>query len=589
MKKHLIYWLAAAAIVMIGCQKELSFEGANTPGHGSLQSDITGDCLPKTVNGIYIAASPLVPATNTITVQINVIKTGTYVVTTDTVNGYFFRATGTFTTLGVNNVTLRSSGTPFAAGVNNFVVSFDTTICDIAVTVLPVGSGPAVFTLTGAPGSCGSPLINGTYVKSVPLSMANTVQLNVNVTVAGTYNVTTTATNGMTFSGSGSLAAGPQTITLNGTGTPTNSGSTTIPVTAGTSTCSFVINVVPPIAGTLGGGPGACTPATVNGIYTTGIALTASNTVQVQITTAAVGPYIVSTNTVDGFSFSGTGTSTGAAQTITLNGTGTPTAGGVQNFTVTFGTSTCTFSVTVAPPAVYTINCAGVVVNGSYLVGMALNGAVNTIDLPITVTTAGPYSISVSVNGMTFSASGILALGPTTITLTGSGTPLTSGISSLSVGAPACLIPISVAGINWKFNLGSTVYQGSTGTTPGDVTYDPTSAPPFTLFDYFGDNPAADNFSFSLIDLTGGILANETYNSNSIGLTNIGAFYFTNGAGTIDLSADPSMPTVNIIFKITSHNTATKTIIGTFSGTAHDAVSGTTKTITSGTFTAVYP
>ncbi len=593
MKKHLVYWLAAIVVIAFGCQKELSFEGSNAPAQGSLQSDITGDCLPKTVNGIYVAASALVPATNTISVQVNVAKTGTYTVYTDTINGYFFRGTGTFTTLGANNVTLRGNGTPFQEGIDNFVVTFDTTFCDIQVTVLPAGSGPAVFSLIGSPGSCGTPTINGTYAKSVPLSASNTVILNVNVTTAGSYNVTTVATNGMTFSGTGTLATGAQTITLTGSGTPANTGNTTIPVTAGSSTCSFVINVIDAVTGTLGGGPGACTPATVNGSYAQGLALGVSNTVQVQITTATVGPYAVSTNTVAGFSFSGSGTSTGAAQTITLNGTGTPTAFGVQNFTVTFGTSTCTFSVNVTGPAVYTIDCPNVIVNGTYQVGQSLNPAVHTIDIPITVTTAGPYNISATVNGMTFAGSGTLTLASTLITLTGTGTPAgPAGTYNLSVGTPACLIPITVAAaptIDWKFTIvGGSTYQGSTAL--GGVMYDVTSAPPFTFLDYLGDNAALDNFSFSLIDLSGGILPAETYNTNSVGLSNMGAFYFTNGAITIDLTADPGPPAIgSMVFTITSHNTVTKTITGTFSGTAHDAISNSNKTITNGTFTVIYP
>src|SRR5664279_3246990 len=107
MKKHIIYWLALGLVVIIGCQKEFSFELGNTPGHGSLQSDVTGDCLPKTVNGIYAAGTPLVAATNTITIQVNVLQTGTYIISTDTVNGFYFRATGTFTSLGALPVTLR--------------------------------------------------------------------------------------------------------------------------------------------------------------------------------------------------------------------------------------------------------------------------------------------------------------------------------------------------------------------------------------------------------------------------------------------------------------------------------------------------
>jgi hypothetical protein len=592
MKKHLIYWLAAFVIVMVGCQKELSFEGSNSPAKGSLQADVTGDCLPKTVNGTYVAASALVPATNTITVQVNVGKTGTYVVGTDTVNGYYFRGTGTFTTLGATNVTLRGNGTPFAAGVNNFVVSFDTTFCDIQVTVLPAGSGPAVFALKGSPGSCGTPTINGTYAKSVPLGASNTVLLVADVQTAGTYTINTTATNGMTFSGTGTLAVGNgQTITLIGSGTPTNTGSTTIQVIAGATQCSFVINVVAAITGTLGGGGGACTPSTVNGNYFQNVALTASNTVTVQITTSTVGPYSVTTDTQSGFSFSGSGTSNGATQTITLNGTGTPTSSGTKNFTVTFGTSTCTFTVTVSAGGAFTADCSSAFPNGTYQVGTPLNAS-NTVDIDINVTSLGPFNIvTTTTNGITFSLSGTFAvLGFQTITLVGSGTPTAQGTFNIPMpGTVPCTFQVictPVPTIDWKFNIGATVYQGST--IPGSVIFDPTT-PPFTDFEYEGDNPANDYITWQLIDLTGGINAGESYNSNSTGSTNIAFFYFTDGLGNLDLAADFSEAGVNIVFTITSHNVATRTIKGNFSGTAHDYVSGLTKTITLGTFTAIYP
>jgi len=586
MKKLLIYVLGLVMLGGIACQKELSFELGDSPAEGSLQSDVSGDCLPKTVNGIYAVNLPLVPTVNTITVSVNVTKTGTYVVTTDTVNGYYFRGVGTFTSLGSNTVTLRGNGTPFAEGVNNFVVSFDGTVCDIQVTVLPEGSGPATFTLAGSPGSCTTPTINGVYVKNGPLNASNTVVLNVNVTVAGTYNVTTTVQNGMVFSGTGTLATGAQTITLTGTGTPTTAGNTTIPVTAGSSNCSFTIVVVDPITGTLGGNPGSCTPSTVNGTYIQGTALGAGNTVQVQITTSAVGPYVVSTNTVAGISFAGTGTSNGATQTITLNGTGTPTASGTQTFTVTFGTSTCTFDVIIQGPAVYTIDCPNVVVNGTYQVGIGLNGT-HTIDIPVTVTSAGPYNISASINGMTFSGSGTLPLGPGLITLTGSGTPTASGPFNLSVGTPACLIPITVAPaptIDWKFNIGATLYQGSTFAT----AYDNTSAPPAIFASYEGDNVAGDNLVFDLFDLTGGMNAAETYKSFLAAPGNLSDFYFTDGGGTIDLVADLTTSGALITFTVTSHNTVTRVITGTFTGTAFDNISSANKTITNGQFTLNY-
>jgi len=102
--------------------------------------------------------------------------------------------------------------------------------------------------------------------------------------------------------------------------------------------------------GTLGVSAGACTPVTLAGTFTQGIALSASNTVQVQVNVTTPGTYIVATNTVNGVSFSksGTFTSTGV-QSITLDGSGTAVSAGAQNFTVTFGSSNCTFSITFLP------------------------------------------------------------------------------------------------------------------------------------------------------------------------------------------------------------------------------------------------
>ena len=55
------------------------------------------------------------------------------------------------------------------------------------------------------------------------------------------------------------------------------------------------------------------------------------------------------TNSVAGFSFNGSGNfTTAGVQTITLDGLGTPNASGAQTFLVTAGTSSCSFSVTVA-------------------------------------------------------------------------------------------------------------------------------------------------------------------------------------------------------------------------------------------------
>ena len=109
-------------------------------------------------------------------------------------------------------------------------------------------------------------------------------------------------------------------------------------------------------SGTLGVSAGSCTPYTPSGIYTQGVTLTSSNTVGVMVTVTTPGTYVISTNTVNGVSFSSSGTFTNTGtQNVILNGSGTPVNSGPQNFAVTFGASTCNFSITfnagTPPPA----------------------------------------------------------------------------------------------------------------------------------------------------------------------------------------------------------------------------------------------
>lgn len=245
MKRFLIFTYSFSIFfLLLSCQKELSLELKNTTAHGSLQSDVTDECLPKTVGGSYIARKVLNDS-NFIEIEINISKAGTYTISSDTVNGYSFHGNGNLTATGVNRIKLKGQGSPTVAGTNTFLIRFDSTFCYVQVTVLPSGAGgPAVFTLQGSGSNCLDFNIQGTYVKGTPLTASNKVDIKLNVTTVGTYSISTTVTNGMTFSGTGTLAnTGVQIITLNGTGTPTNSGITTITVTAGASTCTFVVTV----------------------------------------------------------------------------------------------------------------------------------------------------------------------------------------------------------------------------------------------------------------------------------------------------------------------------------------------------------
>jgi hypothetical protein len=348
MKKHAFYWLALGLLFMVGCQKELSFELGNTPSKGSLQSDVTGDCLPKTVNGVYTAGMALVPVTNTITVSVNVARTGTYLVYTDTVNGYFFRATGTFTTLGATNVTLRGNGTPFIAGTDNFIVSYDSSICDIQVVV----TSPGVGTLAGSPTACAPIQVNGGYSPGVALTAGNNAVVQVNVTTAGVFNFTTDTVAGIWFNFSGVLPLGPQSVTMQAQGSipaATIAGNKTFTVKLGMSSCTFVVNVVSPAVGTVN-----CGSATFAGSYNAGVAMTASNTVTISVTITTPGAYNITTDTMNGVWFNASGNFPTATTTpLVLTGNGTPVTAGPFIYTVKWGTSTCTFTCTYsAAPAI---------------------------------------------------------------------------------------------------------------------------------------------------------------------------------------------------------------------------------------------
>ncbi len=345
MKKHLFYWLALVFIAVTGCQKELSFELGNTPAEGSLQSDATGDCLPKSVNGVYVAGTPLVPATNTISVSVNVTRTGIYTITTDTINGYHFRGTGTFTALGANSIILRSNGTPFVGGIDNFIVSFDSTICDIAVTV----SSPGVGTLAGAPSACAPITVSGGYSPGVALTATNNAVVQLNVTTAGSFNITTDTVAGIWFAFSGTLASGPQNVTLQAQGSipaATVAGAKTFTVKSGASQCTFIVNVASPAVGTVN-----CTGSVFAGSFMAGVTMTATNTVQISVTITTPGAYSITTDTVNGVWFNASGIFlTATTTTLLLTANGTPAISGPFTYTVKFGASTCTFVCTVAPP-----------------------------------------------------------------------------------------------------------------------------------------------------------------------------------------------------------------------------------------------
>ena len=208
-------------------------------------------CTGVLLSGNYIAGT-LMTAGNTAQVDVNVTVTGTYALSTTTINGVTFSGSGSFTTTGAQQVTLTASGNPVSAGVQNFPVTGAGSTCTFPVTFTPPVPA-AAFTLSGGPGACTTPVINGNYLATVPLSpTTNTVIIKVDVTTAGAYSITTNTANGMTFAGSGTFTTTGTgiNVTLTGAGTPAAAGATTFTPAAGISSCTFNITVAAAPLGT---------------------------------------------------------------------------------------------------------------------------------------------------------------------------------------------------------------------------------------------------------------------------------------------------------------------------------------------------
>jgi len=224
----------------------------------------------------------------------------------------------------------------------------------------PAPAGDASFTLAGAPNNCHIPDVNGSYIPGLRLSSSNTVDINVTVTTIGNYTLTTDTVNGISFSTSGTFTnTGNQIITLVGNGIPEFARNSVFTLLTGNSTCTFkvtVANAEPLAIYVLESGYGNPNPCfeTISGSYTAGITLSSSNTVSIRVYVVYRGNFTIATNTVNGMTFSYTGTfTTIGAQEVILEGSGTPVTRG--NYTLIpeivgphpLGGEACAFFITV--------------------------------------------------------------------------------------------------------------------------------------------------------------------------------------------------------------------------------------------------
>ena len=201
-------------------------------------------------------------------------------------------------------------------------------------------------------GDCSPVTLGGIYVQDTLLVTGNFMEVQVDFTAAGDYEIQSDTVNGYSFKAVGqATSTGVQTVRLLASGTPLLAGTDVFVIQFNGSVCQANVIVSAATAVyTLGNTAGACTGATPAGSYNTGVALGASNTVAIQVNVVSPGSYTITSEVVNGISFSSSGTfTTSGPQTVTLVGNGTPAASGSFSFN-TAPTGGCTFVVPVTNP-----------------------------------------------------------------------------------------------------------------------------------------------------------------------------------------------------------------------------------------------
>lgn len=227
---------------------------------------------------------------------------------------------------------------------------------------------------------------------------------------------------------------------------------------------SIQVVVLPPqpASFTLVGAPGDCSSAASNGTYTAGISLSSSNSIKVKVNVSAPGAYVIKTDTVNGISFSTSGSfNTTGNVDVVLVASGRPNVAGQFYFALNTGTSGCAFSIAVqnrAPWATYVLVSGGgnpspclYRVSGSYIANAPLVFS-HSVTVQVFVTILGNFTVQTNkVNGFDFAYTGTFTTtGSQDITLQGRGTPQASGNF---VFTPQIVGPAPLGGQACTFNL----------------------------------------------------------------------------------------------------------------------------------------
>lgn len=450
--------------------------------------------------------------------------------------------------------------------------------------------------------------VHGTYLVNTPLGDTNYIEVQVNTTLSGNYTIQTDSSNGYSFKGEGSFTGtGTNTVRLYGTGTPTLPGTNSFIVRYNSIDSSFCIIDVTVLAGagvsaeyTFAGAGGTCTGGGQGGLYMAGIPATASNVDTVSVNVTVLGSYSITTNSVNGISFSASGAfTTLGTQNVILTATGTPAAAGAFDFPLSGASQGCAFSVTfdpLAPPATFVVGgdpgaCTGAVLSGIYEATTATTGS-NTVLVDVNVTTDGSYSITTNTqNGVSFSASGLITAGTTQLVLYASGIPLAEGTFNYNilVAGATTTCSFSVPFTPAPSNYFTCSFDGGTTTTTFNDNLSAaisTSSQGFPILTFGGQlNSTGEGFSIEIQTATA-ITSNTDYDVNMAS----SAVYLTavyTDASNVDWTAITDIintQTPAFTVHITTITPGVR-VTGTFTGPLKEPTPGTgVKTATNGAF-----
>lgn len=245
------------------------------------------------------------------------------------------------------------------------------------------------------------------------LDSSNKLLIPVTVSQAGTYDILVKTDNGYYYHSAGIFpSTGNYDLILQGVGSPIigyNTGEQGDPMTVTlnghNSSCKpYTFVEKADVAYELN-----CASVTLEGDLFIGVLLSDKNKLSIELDVKNTGNWNIRTNTVNGISYSGSGSfTTTGTQTIELTGKGTPIQAGAIQLVLTSnsasGNTNCPGIEVIVKDVSLTMNCADITLTGTYREGVALNDT-NYIVVPVKVLAPGKTTISTDiVNGMQFTS-----------------------------------------------------------------------------------------------------------------------------------------------------------------------------------------